>query len=420
MCSEMEKPSKRKTGAIFCVLFFLIGAAQYFGTSYVPLFIHTFEFVDEMTVGVILAVNYVVAAAGQFFWGNLADQSRTKNQVLRIVLMGTFAATWLLILPVHRSLSTLLPCVIILNLFMLVPLTIFDTIVVENNSLCRLPFGTMRSFSSAGSALASFSLFAIGVFTSVTVRPQTGLAVMAVSALLALFPLRKVPKTYGHAYGHGIHRAEQLRVLMKNRRFCLLLFFGLFNFTCTGCYVSYFSIFFTSADGLGGTLDQLNLYGFLCIAMEAALVVICSRIFRKKNIYWVFTWVSVMGACRALVPFLAPNPYFVMLGGIFQGLTFGPLWGRVAPHIGSIVEDEVRATGQAVWSIVMQGIGPAVGSLLGGAAASALGLRGVFGIVACMHLLTALLFQLPFGIQRRADRKELETNTPKSNLRLER
>lgn len=406
MHSDDIKPSSGKTGAVFCVLYFLIGAAQYFGTSYMSLFVHSFDFVNEMTVGVIMAVNYIFAAVGQFFWGNLADQSRTKNRVLCIVLAGTFATTWLLILPAHRSVTTLLPCVMLLNLFMLVPLTIYDAIVVENSGACRLPFGSMRSFSSAGSAAASFLLFVIGTFSSVTVRPQTGLAVMAFAALAALLPLHSVPKTYGHAYGQTIRRAQQLRVLMKNRRFLLLLMFGLFNFTCTGCYVSYYSIFFTSEQGLNGTLDLLNLYGALCIAGEAVLVVICGKLFRKKDIYWVFIWVSVMGACRSLAAFLAPNPYIVMLGGVFQGLTFGPLWGRVAPHIGSIVEDEVRATGQAVWSIVMQGIGPALGALIGGTAAGIAGLRGVFGIIACMHLLTALLFLAPFHVQRCQDQSE--------------
>ena len=406
MHSDDIKPSFGNTGAIFCVLYFLIGAAQYFGTAYVSLFVHSFDFVNEMTVGIIMAVNYIFAAAGQFFWGNLADQSRTKNRILFIVLAGTFATTWLLILPAHQSVGTLLPCVMILNLFMLVPLTIFDAIVVENSGVSRLPFGSMRSFSSTGSAAASFLLFLIGSFTSFLVQPRTGLAVMAFAALAALIPLRAVPKTYGHAYGHTVRRSQQLRVLMKNRRFILLLLFGLFNFTCTGCYVSFYAIFFTSEQGLSGTLDLLNLYGALCIAGEAVLVVVCGKLFRKKDIYWIFIWVSVMGACRSLAAFLAPNPYIVMLGGVFQGLTFGPLWGRVAPHIGSIVEDEVRATGQAVWSIGMQGIGPALGALIGGFATGLAGLRGVFGVIACMHLLTALLFLAPFHAQRCQDRNE--------------
>lgn len=407
MKTDPAKPPIKKTGIILCVLFFIIGAAQYFGTSYVSLFVNTFAFVDEMIVGVIMAINYIVAAAGQFFWGNLADKSKTKNRILFIVLLGTFATVWLLILPDHQSVATLLPSVIVLNLFMLVPLTIYDAIVVENCESTGLQFGTMRSFSSTGSAAASFLLFIVGTFTAVTVRPRSGMIVMSIAALIALIPLRWVPKTKGHAYGHVVKRKEQLRVLMKNKRFILLLLFGLCNFTCTGCYVSYYSIYFTSPNGLGGTLDLLNLYAALCIAGEAALVVICGKLFRKKDIYWIFTWVSVMAACRALAAFFAPNPYIVMLGGIFQGLTFGPLWGRVAPHIGSIVEDEVRATGQAVWSIVMQGLGPATGALIGGLVTKMVGLRGVFGVIGCMHLLTALIFLVPFRRQHNADEKLL-------------
>lgn len=111
-----------------------------------------------------------------------------------------------------------------------------------------------------------------------------------------------------------------------------------------------------------------------------------------------------MGAFRSLAAFLAPNPYILLAGGIFQGLMFGPLWGRTAPFIGGLVRDEVRATAQAVWSIVIQGIGPALGALIGGAVTRIVGLHGVFGIVVCMHLVTALAFLLPFRQQRQRER----------------
>jgi PPP family 3-phenylpropionic acid transporter len=398
--------SDRKTSAVFCALYFLIGIAQFFGKTYMSLFVIAFAFVDEMTLGIIMAINYIIAAFGQFFWGNLADRSKTKNKILFLVLAGTFVATWLLVIPTHQSIATLLPCVMLLNLFVSVPMTIYDAIVVENSSACRLSFGSMRSFSSTGSAVASFLLFVIGSYTAFTVRPSTGMIVMSFAALISLILLRLIPETYGHAYDHSVSRSQQLRVLMGSRKFLYLLMFGFFNFICTGCYVSYYSIFFTSEQGLGGTLDLLNLYGALCIAGEAVLMVICGKLFRKKDMYWIFVWVSVMGACRSLVAFSAPNSYLVMLGGIFQGLTFGPLWGRVAPYIGSIVEDEVLATGQAVWSIVLQGIGPALGALIGGVVAGIVGLRGVFGVIACMHLLTALLFLVLFRAQHRQGQDE--------------
>ena len=191
---------------------------------------------------------------------------------------------------------------------------------------------------------------------------------------------------------------------MKNRRFLLLLAFGLCNFACTGAYVSYFAIYFTSPLGLGGKLELLNLYAALCIAGESILIAVSGRLFQKKDIYWIFTWVSVMGAFRSLAAFLAPNPYILLAGGIFQGLMFGPLWGRTAPFIGGLVRDEVRATAQAVWSIVIQGIGPALGALIGGVVTRIVGLHGVFGIVVCMHLVTALAFLLPFRQQRQRER----------------
>ena len=115
------------------------------------LFLNSFDFIDGLAVGIIMAIHYLTGAVGQFLWGDLADCSRTKNRILSLVLAGIFASTWLLILPQHRSVGTLLLGVVCVNLFLLVPLSIFDTIVVENAASCKLPFGAMRSFSSAGS-----------------------------------------------------------------------------------------------------------------------------------------------------------------------------------------------------------------------------------------------------------------------------
>lgn len=395
---------QRTAGPVFCLLYFIIGVSQYFGTTYVSLFLNSFDFIDGLAVGIIMAIHYLTGAVGQFLWGDLADCSRTKNRILSLVLAGIFASTWLLILPQHRSAGTLLLGVVCVNLFLLVPLSIFDTIVVENAASSKLPFGAMRSFSSAGSAFAAFALFLIGTLAAIRIQAKTGLAIMAFSALAALLPMRLVPKTAGHAYGQRSQRAKQVVELMKNRRFLLLLAFGLCNFACTGAYVSYFAIYFTSTLGLGGKLELLNLYAALCIAGESILIAVSGRLFQKKDIYWIFTWVSVMGAFRSLAAFLAPNPYILLAGGIFQGLMFGPLWGRTAPFIGSLVRDEVRATAQAVWSIVIQGIGPALGALIGGGVTRIVGLHGVFGIVVCMHLVTALAFLLPFRQQRQRER----------------
>lgn len=403
----------RKTAIVICALYFILGITQYFGTSYVSLYISGFDFIDGLAVGLIMALNYIVAAGGQLIWGNLADQARTKNKILVIVLAGIFLTTWPVVLPDHQSIATLLSSVVVLNLFLLVPLTIFDTMVVENSEKCGLRFGTMRGFASAGSAAVAFALFAVGTLAAVKLKARTGLVIMAFAALLILLPLRLAPETKGHDHGQKGKRMAEIRILMKNRRFLLLLIFGLFNFTCTGAYVAYFSIFYTSAEGLGASLEILNLYGALCIAGEAILVIVSGKIFQNKDIYWIFTWASVMGAFRSLSAFLAPNPYFLMAGGIFQGLMFGPLWGRVAPFIGSIVRDEVRATAQAIWSIVIQGLGPACGALIGGFATRIVGLRGVFLVITCLHLLVAAAFLFPFRVQHIRDREEGFISTAK-------
>lgn len=411
MYADDKKSAAKKSAVAICILYLIVGASQHIGTSYISLFIKSFPFIGSAALGYIMAGQYIMGAAGQFLWGNLADKSKTKNRILVIVLLGVFAMTWVLILPEHKSGFSLVACVIVLNLFLLVPLSLIDTIVVENKKNTHSRFGNLRGFASAGSALGSLALFAAAKLTNVTIDVKFGLGVMAFAALAAIIPLSVVPKTAGHAYGKKSTRIQEIKILMKNRRFLLLLLFGLCNFSCTGAYVTYYATYFTTAEGLGGGLDLLNLYSTLCIGGEAVMVILSSKLFAKKDIYWIFTWVCVMGACRAISPFIAPNAYFLLFCSIFQGLMFGPLWGRVAPFIGTLVHDEVKATAQAIWAIVYQGLGPALGAVLSGIATKFVGMRGVFCVVACAHLLNAVIFFIPFRRQRLLDVKEHVVST---------
>lgn len=76
---------QRTAGPVFCLLYFIIGVSQYFGTTYVSLFLNSFDFIDGLAVGIIMAIHYLTGAVGQFLWGDLADCSRTKTGSCREV-----------------------------------------------------------------------------------------------------------------------------------------------------------------------------------------------------------------------------------------------------------------------------------------------------------------------------------------------
>ena len=63
----------------------------------------------------------------------------------------------------------------------------------------------------------------------------------------------------------------------------------------------------------------------------------------------------------------------------------------------------MRATGQAAWSIMAFGIGPMLGSVLGGTIAESVGMRNLFGVTSAMIFTVTLVFFFLFRRQRALD-----------------
>jgi MFS family permease len=91
---------------------------------------------------------------------------------------------------------------------------------------------------------------------------------------------------------------------------------------------------------------------------------------------------------------------------ISQALLFAPLWTRLTPYVNSIVPKEMRATGQAAWSIMVAGVAPMIGSALGGTLADMFGIRNLFGITSAMLFVVSVVFAVLFRRQRAREQRD--------------
>jgi predicted MFS family arabinose efflux permease len=104
--------------------------------------------------------------------------------------------------------------------------------------------------------------------------------------------------------------------------------------------------------------------------------------------------------------FIAPNAYVMFAMAIFHGHLWGLIFLRIAPYINGIVKEEMRATGQACWSVMLMGLGPVIGSALGGLITIRFDIRQVFLLTAFLLLITTVAFFFLFRRRRAADRAE--------------
>lgn len=386
-------------------MYFIVWGTQFIGQQYMSIYIRSFPFVSDVMVGLIVSLGYLVTTLSQPVWGSVADHARTKNRVLRGVILCAAAFMWLLILPKHATFFTLVPSVLAVFAVLIIPGMLTDTIVVENIERTGVPFGTVKCFSSAGAGSAALLLYILSLF--IPIKPATTFIIAAFNSALSLVPLRFMPVTRGHARGvKGGGGKTNIKAVFKNRRLVLLLAYILLLFTGVQATNVFLGIYYATARGLNAGIGMYGLFFAICIACETCLMLFANRLLSRIDIYNIFLLVALAASGRALVIFLSPNVYVIQVCAVFHALLFAPLWSRLSPYVNSIVTKETRATGQAAWYIMAFGLGPVFGSALGGVIADLTGLRNLFLVTALMLFAIAFLFYFLFRRQRALDKAE--------------
>lgn len=397
------------------LLYFVTGGALFITQSYVTIFLREFSFINDFMIGMIMSAGFLITTATQIVFGNIADRSETKNKVLTLSQVGFLLGLILLTIPKYHNFLPLIPTIIIYFVFFIIPGLLIDTIVVEYVEKSGIPFGTVRCFSSAGACAVAFIIFLMGYFYYVNTNIVFILAI--IGSILAFFPSCFLPPTKG--YANGIKKGTSkmsFNEILHNRKFMLLLCFTLLLFIGVQAFSVFLGVYFVSEDGLNASLGMYGLYFVICIGIEVCLMLYGNRFFQAMDIYNVFTLVSVSACVRSLIVFLAPNIYVMSLSAVSHAFIYAPMFSRLSPYINEIVSKEMRATGQAACSIMIFGIGPMIGSALGGIIASSVGMRNFFGLTAAMLFAVSVVFFVLFKRQKnQSENHESVMREEKSN-----
>ena len=388
------------TGMTLSMMFIYLiqWGAQYIGYNYLPIYIDSLPFSTNSTTGLAIAVGAATTICVQPIWGRMADKGKTKNRglLLALVLEGV---TGLLFFTEIPHLWVLLLCIVLFYTPFLAPQALIDTIVVENMDKVRVRYGMVRCFASGGAALMAFIFGMIADMTNIK-----AFTLFSAFSLAAVIPLLFLPKTQGHARTAG-HKISYRR-LLKNRRYTLFLAYGFALFLCSSMINAFFPIFVTTDKGLNAGTEWYGIFMGVTILLETSVMFFGAKLFAKLNAYAVFLLPPLAGIFRVLFLVFANVPSDLYFYPIFHALWFGPLWAKVAPFIQSVVPEEMRATGQSVWTIITCGIAPVIGSLGAGVLSDAFGMRQMFGVICAILIAMTLLFAVLFFRQYRLDQRE--------------
>lgn len=244
-------------------------------------------------------------------------------------------------------------------------------------------FGLARGLGSASWATSALIFGQVISFldTSILSIAYTLFSCMTLAILYTL------PESQITATSHK-KEGSVFTVIKKYKIFFFLLLGFCFVFsgaTALGTYL------INIVKNLGG---NTSLYGVCMFAMafsELPIMMMVPRLMKKYDSVTLILVASVFYIFRNYTIGLAPNLIILIIGMMFQGLSYGLFTGVITYYVTYKLETQDQMAGQTMIGIMTSGIGSTLGNVLGGILQDTIGLSSLFIFVYIMTATGAII-----------------------------
>jgi PPP family 3-phenylpropionic acid transporter len=340
----------------------------------------------------VLALAPVCHLGVPLFWGWLADRTRRPDLALRIAaagaallfvpLIGVRAMPAILLLyGVHQAFNVAIP-------------GLLDSLAIERVRKLGEDYGRIRVWGSV-----SFTAMCLALGPLLTARgskPGDALVPILMVATLGLAFLTSLG-VRGMGAAERPH-ASDIRALVRDPRFVLLLVVANLHWACTAPYHAFFSILLQDR----GLSPQVMSNAFVVSVLgEMAAFFFFSKIRRRFALSTVLAWAVGSSILRWIVVARSGSPAVLVLVQVIHMLTFGAFHAAAVAWLAECVPAKLRATGQTLYTASVYGLGNLLGMLGSGALYDATGGAATSFLVA--GVLELLPLALVLGPGRRLD-----------------
>ncbi|MDD7413641.1 MAG: MFS transporter [Eubacteriales bacterium] len=345
-------------------------------------------------LSVLLAAAPMISIVSQPFWGMRGDRAKSRNRVLRLMIL--LGVGLILMLPLSNAFGWML----LFNALFAAQYTSIqpmgDSIILES-LLARgnQPFGPLRLCGSLSFAVVNlvFGLLVGERFEWVIYLT----AALLVGVFLSTYLL---PPTPGHQAetGRRMSLADLFRVPGMPPLLALFMMLQL----CMGYFYSFFSIHFTSLPG--GSMTLLGLAYFISATSELPFLLNADRLFDRLGAGRLMCLSALTMLTRWVLLAACPNVAVVLCSQVLHGGGFIVMSVSMAKHVNATVPAELKSSGQLLLAVVGFGLARVFGILGGGLLSSALGgTRHAFLIMAGVCALALILFAPRYFRRVKAD-----------------
>lgn len=307
-------------------------------------------------IGLLLALLPLIGFLVQPVWGFVSDLHHLHRRALVLACLGVvvsmvgFALTeefWLLVAFTVLHAVTKAPIGILITALALEHL---------EREPSRAGFGSLRLWGSIGFAIASFGVGALLVNNAIWwIIPLYGLSNLALVAVALTIPDAEV---------HGEIRWQDAFVLLRRERTLIGFLFGalLVGFTL-GIVNNYLAVYLTDIDAAGWMIGFALAISAL---LEVPLMASVPAFIKRWGIRLVLVTGIAMLPLRWLLYTIIDRPLLVLPTQVLHSIAMTSLLVVGVLYVDRLLSPKWRASGQALYTSSLHGVGPSIGLLAAG------------------------------------------------------
>jgi len=348
--------------------FFCLGGLGIF-FPYYSLYLHENADLSPTRVGIVYAVLPLVGIVAQPFWGQVADRTGSRSQVLTILAAG--AALGYCALYFCRGFLALLIGTAVLACFStaLIPGCVAATLALTKDA-GRHAFGFSRAWGTVGflvlvvvfPPLLHYSQEIRGLVAAAGGPSEPGLEIMFLATGLVMLITgviaQRLPRT--EALTVRAPRGDWRR-LMRHGPFLRLLGFALLAYLFLQGPMGLFPIFVRAH---GGSLDSVSQMWIPMLLVEIPLIALSGESLARIGARGLLAIGVIAGGLRWLVCGLSSDLHVIFAVQLLHGVTVAGLIIGAPLYVEAVVPERLRSMGQGMLAMVGVSLG-GISSYLG-------------------------------------------------------
>lgn len=348
--------------------------------------------------GLLNALACVIAIISMTFWGTISDKTGSVRKIILLTLtLGCSLYALVPLIPTGLAYSPLLFLIFlpIINFFRAPMAPFVDNLTVRNSAEQGLNYGMIRSSGSLFFAIA-------GIIAVNCIIPTLGIrSTFWVSGLIMIPALIL---THFCCEPHSGKRVKKSKIgageLFRNFRFVAFLIFAFFFNIAITFEANFLPYLMTDLE-----IDSTNIGLILSVRaiMEIPFLFFISKLRRRFKLHHLIMFAAVLMAMECLLYsfFVASLPQMLLFATLF-GLGNGAFLGTSSNYIYELAPAHLRATAHGLYISVSQ-VSGILGNVIGGILFDFVGGKPFYLIIACIFVLSILVFGISFMIHPKQD-----------------